>query len=99
MCGHWSSGSPAIGLLAEFQVYEGLGTGDARNTTHPAEDLQQVIVVLTDHLHEDVERSRGDHHVVDLAHAREVVGHPLEVTLTLDADHGLPAEAQRHGIG
>src|SRR5215467_14975870 len=76
---HWSSGPPAVGLLTEFQVHEGLGAGDARHAAYPAEDLEQVVVVLADHLDEDVEGARGDHHVVDLVHVREMVGDPLEV--------------------
>jgi len=32
-------------------------------------------------------------------HSRQVVGHPFEVAGALDADHGLPAEAERQRVG
>src|ERR1700733_8028470 len=62
----WSSRSPAVALLAELQVDERLGHRDARDRPHPGQDLQQLVVVLADHLDQQVEGPRGDHDVVDL---------------------------------
>src|SRR5262249_45753455 len=96
---HWSPGSPAVGLLVEFQVHEGFGAGDGGDFAHLAEDLQQVVVVFADDLHEKIERSRGDHDVVEFVYLGQLAGYLFEVAAALDADHGLPVEAQRHWVG
>src|ERR1022692_3624760 len=86
-CARWSSGPPAVGLLAQFQVHEGLRTCHARNGPHAADDLQELVVVLADDLDEEIERPRCDDHIVDFIHAREEVGHRLDVADAPDADH------------
>jgi hypothetical protein len=53
-----------------------------------------VVVVLADHLGQDVERSGGDDHVVHLVQAGQRLDHRLEVALGLDPDHRLPGEAE-----
>jgi hypothetical protein len=41
-------------LLAELEVDERLGTGDTRYGAYPAQDLEQVVVVLADDLRKHV---------------------------------------------
>jgi len=45
-------------LLSELEVDEGLGARHARDGTHPAQDLEQVVVVLADSLREQVKDRR-----------------------------------------
>src|SRR5436305_883384 len=94
-----SSCSPWVGLLAELEVDEGLRTGHEGHGADPAQDLEQVIVVLADDLRQHVERAGGDDDVVDLLHVGELPGHFLQVAVGLDGDHGLPPEAERQRIG
>src|SRR6185312_8138814 len=70
-----------------------------RHGANPAQDLEQVIVVLADDLGEHVERAGGDDDVIDLLHVGELPGHFLQVAIGLDGDHGLPPEAQGQRIG
>ena len=58
-----------------------------------------MLVVLADHLGEDVERAGGDHHVVDLVHRGDRVDDRVEVALGLDADHRLPGEPDLQRVG
>src|SRR5215469_10247522 len=94
-----SSGPPAVGLLAEFQVNKRLGRRDARDGSNAAENLEEVIVVLAHHLDQDVERAGREDDVVDFLHTREMSGNPLQVAAAADTDHGLAREAERHWIG
>src|SRR5690349_16108204 len=59
------SGSPHVGLLLELEVDEALGgahSGDGPDAF--VDDLQQVVVVLADDLHQEVEGARGHHDVL-----------------------------------
>src|SRR5579862_6081409 len=94
-----SSGSPRVGLLAEFEVDERLGARHARHGPDPAQDLEQLVIVFADDLGQHVEGARADHDVVDLFHLGQLVGDLLQVTVGLDGDHRLALEAEHEGIG
>ena len=58
-----------------------------------------MVVILANHLEQEVERARGQHHVVDLVHAGELVGDLLHVAVAAQADHGLAPEAELERVG
>jgi hypothetical protein len=91
--------SPRVGLLAQLEVDERLGGGHPRHRADLLEDLQQVVVVARDHLGEQVERARGDHHVVDRGDLREPVRGVLQLRRCAQADHRLAGEAQLERVG
>jgi hypothetical protein len=72
-------------LLAELEVDEGLGAGDARDGPDPAQDLQQVVIVLADHLRQQVEGPGGDDDVVDLLQAGQLDGDLLQALIAIMA--------------
>src|SRR5690606_28127941 len=94
-----SAGTPGTGLLAQFEIDEGLGGADRGNGPYPADYVQQVLVVLADDLHHEIHRSRGQRHVADLLDGGQLVGHRLQVALALHADHGLSPETEGERIG
>src|SRR4051794_9142064 len=61
-----AAGPPRIGLLAQPQVDEGVRGDDPVDGTEPGDGLQQVDVVLADHLDQEVEGAGGDDDVVHL---------------------------------
>src|SRR3712207_5209556 len=58
------SGSPHVGLLLELEVDEALGGAHSWHRPDAlVDDVQQVVVVLADDLHHQVEGPGGHHHV------------------------------------
>jgi hypothetical protein len=90
-----SPGSPVVVLLAQLHVDEHLRAAHPGHGPNASPDeFEQVVVVLAHGLDEQVEAAGGDHHVVDLDHLRQLVGHRDDVAVDADADHGLPAEPE-----
>jgi len=58
-----------------------------------------VVVILANNLKQEVERPRGQHHVVDLVHAGHLVGDLLHGAVAAQADHGLAPEAELERVG
>jgi len=58
-----------------------------------------VVVILANHLKENVERARRQHHVVDLVHVRELVSDLLHGAVAAQADHRLTPEAELERVG
>src|SRR6202008_3624104 len=63
------------------------------------QDRQQVLVVLAHDLEQEVVRAGDEHDVVDFRDRRERVGDRADVTLGLDADHGLAPEPESQRVG
>src|ERR1035437_3321992 len=99
-CAPRSTGSPRVGLLVQSKRNEGLRLGDPRDGANlVVEQPDQVLVVLADDLEDDVEATRGEHHVVDLADFGEGVGNLADVAVDPQRHEGDQAEAQPQRSG
>ena len=63
----------------------------------PADDVEELVVVLAHRLGEHVEGAGGDDDVVDLVEVGQRVGDHAGVPPRPHADHGLPGEADLQG--
>ena len=59
-----------------------------------ADQVEQLLVALADHLDEQVVGAGGDHDVVDLVQGGDRVGDRLQLALDADPDHRLPARSR-----
>src|SRR5680860_1631826 len=80
----WSSCTPVVVLLVEFQIDECLGGYHTRQGADPSrQQVEQLVVVLADDLDDQVKAAgRGDD-VIHLGHRGQAIGDEIQLALCL----------------